>query len=187
MLGLLEQAPRLHLTLTMLIHPGGRTTVGGLLGGWIAVALSQRRRNYPSTSDLLALPLCLGIAVGRLGCFLSGLADGTQGLPTRLPWGINFGDGILRHPTPVYEILFLTALAGILSRYQRRPHPDGTTFRIFMAAYLAWRVLIDFIKPEPLLYGLSMIQWASVLGLLVLLPGIMRLLAIHPSAIRSNP
>ncbi len=186
-LGLLDQASSLHFTWSTLAMPGGRTTVGGLLGAWIAVAFCKRQRgSYDSTGDLFALPLCLGIAVGRIGCFLSGLADGTEGRPTGLPWGINFGDGIVRHPTPIYEILFLAALAGILHGYNDRPHPNGATFRIFLAAYLAWRVLIDFIKPESLFYGLSLIQWASLVGLLVLLPSIVRLLPIHLRVIRSS-
>ncbi len=38
------------------------------------------------TGDLFAVPLCVGIAIGRIGCFLAGLADDTYGKPTSLPW-----------------------------------------------------------------------------------------------------
>jgi phosphatidylglycerol---prolipoprotein diacylglyceryl transferase len=184
-LGLLEQAPRVHLTWRSLVLPGGKTIVGALLGGWIAVELTKRLRGIHSrTGDLFAVPLCLGIAFGRIGCFLAGLADDTYGLPTSLPWGINFGDGIPRHPTQLYEILFLLGLAFILHRYDQRPHPEGSTFRLFLAAYLSWRLLIDFLKPQPLIYGLNLIQWACVAGLLTLLPDLMRLCSINPSAIR---
>jgi phosphatidylglycerol---prolipoprotein diacylglyceryl transferase len=167
------------------VLPGGKTIVGALLGGWIAVELTKRLHGIHSrTGDLFAVPLCLGIAFGRIGCFLAGLADDTYGLPTSLPWGINFGDGIPRHPTQLYEILFLLGLAFILHRYNQRPHPEGSTFRLFLAAYLSWRLLIDFLKPQPLIYGLNLIQWACVAGLLTLLPDLMRLCSINPSAIR---
>ena len=186
-LALLEQAPRLHLTWRLLLLPGGKTVVGGLLGGWIGVGLIKRFRAIHSpTGDLFAVPLCLGIAIGRIGCFLTGLADGTYGIPTVRPWGVNFGDGVARHPTQLYEILFLIALAVILQRYNQRLHPEGATFHLFLAAYLSWRLLIDFIKPQPLIYGLNLIQWACVAGLLALLPDLMRLCCIHPSAIRST-
>jgi prolipoprotein diacylglyceryltransferase len=89
-----------------------------------------------------------------------------------LPWGVDFGDGIPRHPTQLYEILFLATLAFALHRYNQRPHPEGATFRLFLAAYLAWRLLIDFIKPQPLHYGLNLIQWTCIAGLLLLIPDI---------------
>jgi phosphatidylglycerol:prolipoprotein diacylglycerol transferase len=166
LLGVLEQAPRLGVHWQFFLQPGGKTIVGGLLGGWLAVELTKRLRDIHSrTGDLFAVPLCIGIAIGRIGCFLAGLADDTYGTPTSMPWAIDFGDGIPRHPTQLYEILFLIALAFILNRYNHRPHPEGATFRLFLAAYLTWRFLIDFIKPQPLLHGLNLIQWACLAGL----------------------
>lgn len=168
-LGVLEQAPETGLHWQLFLLPGGKTIVGGLLGGWLAVELTKRVRRIRSrTGDIFAIPLCIGIAIGRIGCFLAGLADDTYGTATTLPWGIDFGDGVRRHPTQIYEILFLAALALILHRYNTRPHPAGNTFRIFLATYLAWRLLIDFIKPQPLLYGLNLIQWACAAGLAAL-------------------
>jgi phosphatidylglycerol---prolipoprotein diacylglyceryl transferase len=172
-LGLLEQSPKLNLSWSSFLLPGGKTIVGGLLGGWIAVELIKRLRGIRSrTGDLFAVPLCLGIATGRIGCFLAGLADDTYGAPTSLPWAIDFGDGIPRHPTQLYEIVFLLVLAVILRRYNRRPHPEGATFRLFLAAYLSWRFLIDFIKPQPLVLGLNLIQWSCLAGLIALFPDI---------------
>ncbi len=170
-LGLLEQAPRTHLHLAQLLLPtGGKTIVGGLLGGWLAVELIKLLHGIRTrTGDLFVLPLCLGIAVGRIGCLLAGLADDTFGTFTHLPWAVNFGDGIPRHPTQLYEILFLTALALILGTLHRHARlPNGALFRLFLAAYLLWRLLIDLLKPQPLVHGLNAIQWASVAGLLAL-------------------
>ena len=88
--------------------------------------------------------------------------------PPHLPWAIDFGDGIPRHPTQLDEIAFLLVLAIVLTRYNHRPHPEGATFRIFLAAYLAWRLAIDFLKPDPHIAGMNMIQWASLAGLIAL-------------------
>src|SRR5947207_14198254 len=121
----------------------GKTIVGGLLGGWIGVEIVKRIRGVRgSTGDAYVIPLILGIAIGRIGCFLTGLPDHTYGTFTALPWGINFGDGIARHPTQLYESLFALALgAALLLVILRRPHAEGDGFRWFMIAYLGFRFL----------------------------------------------
>jgi phosphatidylglycerol---prolipoprotein diacylglyceryl transferase len=149
----------------LLLSPGGKTIVGGLLGGWLGVLAAKklsgiRRR----TGDLFVLPLCVGIAVGRVGCLLAGLADDTYGKPTTLPWAVNLGDGVGRHPVQVYEILFLILLGIVLSR--RTELPDGVRFRIFIGSYLAWRIVIDFWKPQPLIGGMNVIQWSCLAAIL---------------------
>jgi phosphatidylglycerol---prolipoprotein diacylglyceryl transferase len=165
-LGLLEQAPRVGLHWSDVLRPGGKTIVGGLLGGWIAVEVVKKVAGVRSrTGDLFAVPLCVGIAVGRLGCFFAGLADDTYGKATTLPWGVDFGDGVRRHPTQLYEFVFLMLLAWVLWRGEKRPHVEGQVFRGFMAAYLVWRLVIDFLKPQPLVAGMNWIQWACVAGL----------------------
>jgi phosphatidylglycerol---prolipoprotein diacylglyceryl transferase len=172
-LGLAEQWPtvlpaiRSGGFLTLLLASGGKTIVGGLLGGWIAVELTKRFSGIRSrTGDLFVLPLCVGIAVGRIGCFVAGLADDTYGTATKLPWAVNFGDGVPRHPTQLYEIAFLAILSFFLTRPVN--WPDGYRFRLFMAGYLGWRLAIDFLKPQPVVAGMNVIQWACVAGLLVL-------------------
>src|ERR1700679_665331 len=69
-LGLLEQAPLMGLHWSDVLRPGGKTIVGGLLGGWLAVEVVKKIAGVRSrTGDLFAVPLCVGIAIGRLGCF----------------------------------------------------------------------------------------------------------------------
>lgn len=145
----------------------GKSAVGGLIGGLIGVELTKKALGVSiRTGDLLAMPLAVGIALGRIGCFLEGLADRTFGNSTSLPWGVDFGDGIRRHPTQLYETIFLAGLAVVLVWLARRPHADGRVFRVFMMAYMAFRVLVDAIKPDPrLALGLSAIQWAALLTL----------------------
>jgi phosphatidylglycerol:prolipoprotein diacylglycerol transferase len=169
LLGLLEQAPRMGLSWQSLCVPGGKTIVGGLLGGWLAVEIVKVTAGIGArTGDLFAVPVCVGIAIGRVGCFLAGLADDTYGKATSLPWGVDFGDGVRRHPTQLYEVVFLAMLGAALWRYGKRPHRNGRVFRLFMAAYLGWRLAIDFLKPQPLMGGMNVIQWACAAGLFVL-------------------
>jgi hypothetical protein len=121
----------------------------------------------------------VGIAIGRVGCFLTGLADDTYGVATQLPWGIDFGDGVRRHPTQLYEIAFLALLAAVLAWRARRPYPRGDQFKRFMVGYLGWRLAVDFIKPPHVtLLGMNPIQLACIAGLLWYAPHLPRLLGI---------
>jgi len=153
---------------------GGKTIVGGLLGGLIGVEWTKRLIGVTqSTGDDLVFPLITGMAIGRVGCFLTGLSDHTYGTPTTWPTGVDFGDGILRHPTQLYEIAFLLVLALFIWLVRRRvllgarQLPDGALFQCFMLGYLLFRLLIDFIKPTPHPYGgLNQIQLACILGII---------------------
>lgn len=143
----------------------GKTIVGGLLGGLIATEWTKKLLGITrSTGDLYAIPLAVGIAIGRIGCFLAGLPDRTYGDHTGLPWGIDFGDGA-RHPTQLYEIAFLVALVWLLVRQRRVGFQDGDQFRLFMVAYLGWRFLVGFIQPGETILFLAGIQWACLAGL----------------------
>ena len=146
-----------------------KTIVGGFLGGLIGVELTKNRLGVTASSgDLMVFPILLGLGIGRLGCFFSGLADGTYGTATTLPWGINFGDGIMRHPTNLYEILFLGSLALLLWLLERRQHlADCWRFQLFLSGYLLFRLLVECVKPTDALPGLGLtaIQWACVAGL----------------------
>ena len=139
---------------------GGKTIVGGLAGGLLGVELAKKALGLArATGDLFAIPLAAGIAIGRIGCFLTGLDDHTHGVATTAPWGVDFGDGVLRHPTQLYEIGFLVALIGLLLWLGRRPTPEGLRFQVFLGGYMAFRLLVDFLKPGLALAGLTAIQW----------------------------
>jgi phosphatidylglycerol---prolipoprotein diacylglyceryl transferase len=146
---------------------GGKTIVGALLGATFGVEVTKKLLKIETaTGDVFAYPLIMGTAIGRIGCFLTGLSDQTYGTKTSLPWGVDFGDGIYRHPTQLYEVIFLGVLLIYLRYREHQPMLPGDLFRFYMICYLSFRWLIDFIKPDfhPLL-GMSAIQIACLLGL----------------------
>jgi phosphatidylglycerol:prolipoprotein diacylglycerol transferase len=156
---------------------GGKTVVGGLLGGWAGVELAKRLMGVgQSTGDAFAFPLIFGQCAGRVGCFLTGLADHTHGVHSSLPWAVDFGDGP-RHPTQLYEIAFLLVLAVVLWRVKTTmPLANGSLFKLYLVAYLLFRFAVEFIKPVERGYaGLSAIQWASLAGAIVLVALLVRL------------
>lgn len=158
-----------ELSNNIMVLVSSKTIVGGLLGGVLGVEIAKKCLGIKrSTGDVFCYPLILGMMIGRIGCFLSGIEDGTHGNPTDSFLGMDMGDGIKRHPVSLYEILYLglvwISIYWIANNYRLN---EGSKFKLFMIFYLTWRLLIDFMKPiTPLNIGLSAIQIACVLGLL---------------------
>ena len=133
----------------------GRTILGGLLGGTIAVRLVKRRLGMRARrGDYMVPGIALGIAIGRIGCFLRGCC---HGVATTLPWSVDFGDSLHRHPTQLYEAVFCLAWFFYASR---QPKGDaGRLFDRFMASYFALRFLLEFIRVESVVFlGLTAFQ-----------------------------
>jgi phosphatidylglycerol---prolipoprotein diacylglyceryl transferase len=158
----------------------GQSMVGGLLGGLLGTEAAKRLTGVgTSTGDLFVGPVLLGLAVGRVGCFLAGLHDGTHGLPTTLPWGVDLGDGIPRHPVQLYELAWAGATAAALLAPRTvawaAPVP-GLRFKLLLAGYLVWRLLVDALKPVPWPWplGLSGIQWTCLVALALYAPVVSR-------------
>lgn len=146
-----------------------KTVAGGFLGGLFGVELVKWciGERKPS-GDLFAYPMILALIIGRAGCFTMGVYEETYGIPSSLPWAMNLGDGILRHPVTLYEILFLVLLwAALVITEKKVSLAPGARFKIFMIAYLLFRLLLDWIKPRYSTFaGLSAIQISCLVGLL---------------------
>lgn len=177
LLGAIENPPGLFQADNLLFYIyQNKTIVGGLLGGLIGVELIKKAIGEShSTGDLFVYPLILAMIIGRIGCFSMGIYEETYGLPTSLPWGMNLGDGISRHPVSLYEIIFLILLWQMLLFISRRyALVNGARFKLFMIAYLLFRFGLDFIKPGyRYALGLGSIQLACVAGLLYYSPVIL--------------
>jgi prolipoprotein diacylglyceryltransferase len=127
--------------------------------------------------------MLLGISIGRIGCFSAGVREQTFGKPSALPWAMDLGDGIHRHPVALYEILFIAALwRFIITITNKYTLQNGAQFKIAMIAYLAFRFLLDFIKPGwRFIAGLGSIQLACLAGLIYYYRYI-----LHPSKLISD-
>ena len=123
----------------------GKSVTTGLLGGYLAVEIVKRWFGISTkTGDSFALPLAASMAVGRLGCFFHGCC---HGIATTLPWGMNFGDGILRHPTQLYESLFHLSCAMALMAARRLPQLKTHKLQAYLLAYCVFRFATEFIRP----------------------------------------
>ncbi len=140
---------------------GGKTIVGGLIGGYLGVIIAKRiLKINRSTGDLFAPGLALGIAIGRIGCFLNGCCFG---IATNLPWAVRF-QGELRHPTQIYESIFCFLLFIYLWRTRKRARKEGDLFKIFLLMYSFFRFWVEFLRADKVhsIFNLSIAQLISI-------------------------
>jgi prolipoprotein diacylglyceryltransferase len=148
------------------IHEFGRSIEGALAGAILAIELYKKVNGVTSrTGAIYALPLALGIAVGRIGCLLAGLDDQTYGIPTNAGWGWDFGDGVPRHPVQLYESLamagFALVYAFMMARRSAFWHENG--FYLAVGFYAVQRMVWEFLKPyDPVIAGLTTFQLLSI-------------------------
>lgn len=164
--GYLEN-PVLKFSSENLVHIlNSKTIMGGLFGGLIGVETAKKIiGENQSSGDLYTLPILLGLFIGRIGCFLSGINEFTYGKVTDLWVGMDLGDGLYRHPISLYELLFLTTLFIILKRLKNKSlkFKNGALFKLFMVAYFGFRFIVEFLKPNVFyVFGLSSIQWLCI-------------------------
>jgi len=151
---------------SFLFYIADQTVAGGIIGAILGTELTKKIiGERKSSGDIYVFPLIIGMMIGRVGCFLTGVSDGTVGIPSTLPWALDQGDGLRRHPTSLYEIVFLGILFIFLHELERRKKlKSGILFRMFIIGYLLFRFFIEFIKPiQQIAFHLSAIQIASFL------------------------
>ena len=143
----------------------GKTLMTGLVGGYFGVEAAKWAMHIKiKTGDNFAAPVAVAVAIGRLACFSAGCCRGTE---TDLPWGVDFGDGVCRHPTQLYEFAFHMTCAAILLQMRARGMFRGQLIKLYIIAYLLYRFATEFIRPEPKLWlNLTVYQWLA----LVLVP-----------------
>jgi prolipoprotein diacylglyceryltransferase len=138
-------------------QPGvARSIEGAVAGAILGVEIYKRIAEIAvRTGARFALPFAVGVAVGRFGCFFSGLDDFTYGTSTTLPWGRDFGDGVPRHPVQLYESAAMAAFAGVYVWRVLRNDRFWTTQGFYLAIgfYGAQRFAWEFLKPYGTLIG----------------------------------
>ena len=183
--GLLEALPAV-----LNIAAGGLVVFGSLPTAAFATWRFARRREIPllRLADCIAPGLLLGLAIGRVGCFLNGCCFGG---PCDLPWAVRFPpesppwlDQVARgllpaalpgnaalpwslpvHPAQLYAALdaaLLAALAVVFTPLARR---DGEVFALVLTLHPLSRILLEAIRiDEPPAFGtpLSISQLVSL-------------------------
>lgn len=193
---------------------GGLTWYGGLILAVVAIWINSRRRKLPFLviADSAAPALAIGYGIGRMGCHLAG--DGDYGIPTSLPWGTDYSagtyppslalrylypdgnvpEGVLCHPTPIYEFILAVIILIFLWKIRKKDTTDGVLFMYFLVLHGFARFFVEFIRINPrLVLGLSEAQIISVILILIGMSGIIffrknfNLKRFDPSTVKYAP
>jgi prolipoprotein diacylglyceryltransferase len=151
--------------LSLQVLYSSKTIAGGFLGGLFGVELIKKIIGVNIASgDLYVIPILVALIIGRFGCFLMGIAEPTYGIPTNFFMGMNLGDGLMRHPVALYEMIYALLLIILFQLIKNRQMPNGDRFKLFMMLYFLYRFLVEFLKPyQPLFLNLSSIHWSALL------------------------
>jgi phosphatidylglycerol:prolipoprotein diacylglycerol transferase len=159
------------------VNMEGLVFYGGLLLGLTLALIVGRWRQlrFWTTMDLAGVCVPVGLAIGRIGCFLNGCC---YGKPTGLPWGITYplSSGIVgpRHPTQIYELVLDLVLFGLLWWKKDSFEREGTVFWLFALGYAAIRFTVEFFRAHEianagLAFQLGSVGLFLVAGLILLL------------------
>lgn len=141
---------------------------GGFLGGFAAMLYMGRRAKLPMLEflDACSPAAAAGYGIGRIGCLLSG--DGDYGIPTSLPWGMSFPNGVVPtmervHPTPLYEFFVWVAIGAWLwklgGKFARESRAGGEIFCYYLMLTGLARFLVEMIRINPRsFFGMSNAQ-----------------------------
>lgn len=164
--------PTLLHSISFVTIMANKTIIGAIVGAIVGVEIIKKILGVTErTGDNVVLPLMVALIIGRIGCQVAGVADGTIGGPCDWPWCFAQGDGIPRHPLPLYEITLLVSLLPVVYyAYIQKWFEQGTLFRLFMMFYFATRFCFEFLKEGQFtLLRLTVIQWVCLVVVTVYL------------------
>jgi len=170
------------------IWKGGLASHGWAIGLLLALWLYNRKYKIPFLwlMDRIAIVVALASVFIRMGNFFN---SEIYGLPTNLPWGVEFVRDRLydsttgeilptvpRHPTQLYEALsYLLIFIASFFFYRKRNMEvrDGFIFSVTMIALFTARFLIEFVKNDQVAFEAGMsFNMGQLLSLPFILAGI---------------
>ncbi len=151
-----------HISLIIIFS--NKTIIGAIVGGIIGIEIAKKISGITTrTGDGTVIPLSIAIIIGRIGCEVTGVTDGTIGAVCHYAWCFMQGDAFPRHPLPLYEITYLLVLLPIFyTAWKKNIFSEGSLFRIFIILYLGLRFFLEFLKDTFTIFGLSPIQYVCL-------------------------
>ena len=160
------------------LRNGGLGIYGGLAGGLLGLLIYTRRQKLSllAWSDLAAIAVALGQAIGRWGNFFN---QELYGRPTSLPWAVHIDsayrlpgfESVARfHPAFLYEALWNLAtfllLYRLATRYASRVRPGELT-AVYLIAYAIGRTLLEFVRLDSRTVQLGFVDIQIAIATLV--------------------
>ena len=129
----------------------GASSYGAIIGSTAAgyISIKLFKMDFWETSDYFIIPAILSAIIGRISCFITGCCAGTE---TTMPWGVVYNNmDRAVHPAQLYEVLLLIFILIYIHIKMKRSIP-GELLILFLLLYALVRIILDFIKVEPIMY-----------------------------------
>lgn len=133
---------------------GGMVWYGGFILAVSASYIYSRKHQVPflTVADIMAPPIALGHAIGRIGCFFAGCCYGKH---CDLPWAVTFTNPlslapktIPLHPTQLYESLGLLLVVSVLMAVQKYQKFMGQIFVTYLIFYAFLRTFVETFRGD---------------------------------------
>lgn len=169
------------------IWQGGMSFHGGMLGVFIALYLFGRKNgmSFFQVSDFIAPMVPIGLGAGRIGNFINMELIGRP-VEAAVPWAMDFGDHVARHPSSLYQALSEGLLLfAILWIYSSRYRPVMAVSAVFMLSYGSLRFITEFFRTPDAHLGFIAFDWLTM-GQLLSLPMIIFGVVVYWLAIKKK-
>ena len=137
------------------LHEGGLVFYGGMLAAIAGLFIYCRIKKYSfaMVADYMVPSFALGHALGRVGCLINDCCYGCRTNIIKIYHLKNDFPGVYRHPTQLYEILYLIILAVIFyfvlrSNWQEKPRNRGKTASLYCISYAVLRFLNEYLRDD---------------------------------------
>jgi phosphatidylglycerol:prolipoprotein diacylglycerol transferase len=165
------------------IWEGGIVFYGSLIGGALAFFAIWAIKRFPllPMADAIAPALCIGLAIGRLGCFLNGCCYGDR---CDLPWAVRFPAGsapfkdqvsvgllapnalasLPLHPTQLYSTIDGLVILFVVLAFWPFRKADGHAMALYFMLYSVTRFLVEQLRNDESAqyYGMTISQLISL-------------------------
>lgn len=135
-----------------ILSGAGLVWYGGVIGALLLTVpfVLIKKISLAKVFDAAAPAIAIGLAFGRIGCFLMGTC---YGKPSTLPWAVAFPKGLLPtqpgvtvQPTQLYEMLASLAIFGFLMYLAPRLKRDWAMISLYMMLAGTVRFLNEFLR-----------------------------------------
>jgi len=143
----------------LLAHKGGLRWYGALSTNLLLLLMvwyTRPNKKILQFFDVLALAVCIGLAIGKLGCQFSG--HGCYGIATTGWWGMYYPYGVAPnilpvHPTPLYDASIHVVLFGILAYIYAHKRFYGQIFCLFLITTSIAAFIVEIVRHNAVIYA----------------------------------
>jgi phosphatidylglycerol:prolipoprotein diacylglycerol transferase len=132
-----------------------------------------RKHKLPTweVGRIAAVIIPFGMMLGRIGNFVN---KELPGRITTVPWAMDFGDGLMRHPAQLYAagkdlVLFLI----FLTLFRKTNIPGQKFFGLFLMSYAIFRFTVEFFREPDVIAGFdtSVLTMGQILSIILFVIG----------------